>query len=369
MNKKTKQDKAAEFKEQITEVLKPLAAAVDGQAPVIPFAPYANDEYSEPFAPILLEKVNALAGKIWTGREGYEAQRFVFLVGSTEEEKAVVEKNQKYFDHGEVYTALRSLFNIRLNLSDAPGFYDHIRMNELLKKLKRLEKRYDREDIISDDMHEQIINKILTPSHMYGIRDNFSFVEAAFRHPPQKAVVNELLTTEDMLSIENLINYIPRIRSLLKSFRAPSGEAVKSKRLLAKWMLEPNSYHSSKDDQRFLSNLTNMANFFNCCLPYAVRSDLIPVLKYPMASNLNYEKLGKASAALRDATLGFIKEEKQLSDLLQAIGDLSQELQTYFNSMATEVEACFQFLNRISVPFDKLVEESKIRIDNSGNPF
>lgn len=364
-----KQTKAVELKEQVTEVLKPLAASVDGQAPTIPFAPYANDEYSDPFAPVLLEKANALADKIWGSKESYDAQQFTYPVGKSEEESSLIEKNKTYFNHNTVMQALSRLLSINLIGSDPNSFYDHMKITELIKKLKKLEKKYESDDLIDGDKREQLIDSILMPTNMYGIFDQHYRQTVHFHYPVQKSVVNEILNQEDMRTIESVISYIPRVRSLLASFKPVNGYPVKGKRLLKDWMPDLKNFSSIHDDKRFLSDLSNLANFFNCALPYSVHNDLVPALKYPRSSNQNYDKLRKASADLRDTALGYIQERLPLSDLLQSVVDLAAALNAYFVAVAVEVEACFNFISRIGVRFDKLVEESKARIDNSGHPF
>lgn len=365
----SKQTKVAKLKEQVTEVLKPLAVAVDGQAPSVPFAPYANEEYTEPYASVLLEKANALAGKIWGSKESYVAQHFTYPIGKTEEEKSLIEKNKSYFNSSTVSQVISRMLSFNLNNVEPNSFYDHIKISELIKKLKRLEKKYGSDEIIDEDVRDQLISNILMPTNMYGIFDHHFGGSVQFRYPSQKSVVNDILTEENMQVIESVIFYIPRIRSLLATFKPAGGYPVKAKRLLKDWMLDPKKYSSVQDEQRFLSDLLNFANFFSCALPYNVKLDLVPALKYPTMSSQNYDKLRKASATLRDMALGYVQERNSLSDLLQAIVDLKDALHAYFSSVASEVDACFNFISRIGVPFDKLVEESKARIDNAGCPF
>lgn len=364
------QGKVDEFKEQLEETLKPLATVVDGQAPTLPFMPYDNEHWAEPFSASLMERSNGLAQKIWNGKEGYDAQRYYFPgVSGDTEVAALIEKNKEYFDNLKVNTALRRLFAYNLAHADPNGYCDTLRVNDLIKKLKRLEKKHVLDDLIDDNARESIVNNILVPSHMYGIHDQYYHPSLSLRYPSQKAVVNDLLSQQDMDTMESVISYIPRIRMLQATFRGSSGYPVKSERLLAKWMPEPNTYSSLDDDRQFLFDLANFANFFNCALPYTVATDLVANLKYPTASGQSLEKLRTASSALRDVAIGYIQEKKQLSDLLEAISSLVEALQQYFSSVATEVESCFNFISRIGMTFDKLVEESKQRIDGSGCPF
>ncbi len=362
-------EKVEDFKEKLTEVLKPLSASADDQAPTIPFAPYANDEYSDPFAPMLLEKANALANTIWGSRESYNAQQFTYPVGKTEEERSLIDKNKTYFNRNTVMQVLSRLLSINMLGSDPNSFYDHMKITDLIKKLKKLEKKYESDDLIDDDTHEQIIDNILMPTNMYGIFDHHYRQSVQFRYPTQKSVVNEILNQEDMQTIESVISYIPRVRSLLASFKPANGYPVKGKRLLKDWMPDLKSFSPNLDDKRFLSDLSNLANFFNCALPHSVHNDLVPALKYPTASSRSYDRLRKASADLRDTALGYIQKQKSLSDLLQSVVDLAAALREYFVDVTVEVDACFNFISRLGIPFDKLVEESKARIDNSGCPF
>ena len=365
----TPKEKAKAFAEKMEETLKPLATTEQDQAPVVPFAPYETSVYEEPFSSSLLEKANELAVKIWGNQESYNAQQATYPIGKTEEEIRLIEKNKSYFNISTVTQNVHRLLTIGLSQPDPNSFYDQIKVSELIKKLKRLEKKYESDDLIDENVREQIINNILMPSNMYGVNDHFYNPSAQFRYPPQKSVVNELLTAEDMQVIESVIYYVSRVRGLLATFHPPGSRAVKAKRLLKDWMPDTKRWSSLDDDKRFLSDLANFANFFSCALPYNVHADMIPALKYPTASSKHYEKLREASTALRNATLGYVQEQKQLSDLLQAVVDLSAVLRDYFTSLAIEVEACFNFISRIDVAFDKLVEESKARIDNSGYPF
>lgn len=365
----TKQSKVDDLKQLVESAMVPLITSDSDQAPVIPFVPYANYEHSEPYSPLLLEKANALAAKIWTDQEGYMAYKAPYAVGKTREELAVIDRNKAFFDYNVVNAMIRRLFTIHLLNADQNSLGDNFRITELIKKLKRLEKKYDRDDIIDELTREQLIDNILMPAHLYGVDGGYISSTVQFRYPMQKSVVTELLTMEDMLTIESIIAYIPKIRELLASSKLHMYPQVKKKRLMANWMIDPKSYSSNKDCARFLSDLLNFASFFNCVLPYELRADMIPALRYPTAVSQHHDELREASTALRNEALTYVQKQKSLSSLLQATVDVSNALHRYFSSVAVELEGCFTFINRTGIKFEKLVEESKQRIDSSGDPF
>ena len=201
----TPKEKAKAFAEKMEETLKPLATTEQDQAPVVPFAPYETGVYEEPFSSSLLEKANELAVKIWGNQESYNIQQATYPIGKTEEEIRLIEKNKSYFNISTVTQNVHRLLTIGLSQPDPNSFYDQIKVSELIRKLKRLEKKYESDDLIDENVREQIINNILMPSNMYGVNDHFYNPSAQFRYPPQKSVVIVLLTAEDMQVIESVI--------------------------------------------------------------------------------------------------------------------------------------------------------------------
>lgn len=356
-------------KEKPSSELELIATTTNEQAPSISFAPYSDQYHLNSFSNTLLEKANKLADKIWNGDEGYRTYHRSTIYANFDVEKEVIEKNKSYFDSAIVSTTLYRLFSISFNNANDNPHYNNIKITELIKKIRKLERRYISDDIVDEDVREQIINHILTPTHMGGSFGQSYTQPVQFRYPIQKSVVNGIMSSDDMCLLENIISYIPKVRSLLSKFRPASGYPIKSKRLLKKWMIEKNEYSSPDDNRQFLSDLLNFSNFFNCALPYEIYSDYVTAIKYPTLSSQRYENLITISNNLRDMSVGYIQEQKTLSDLLQSIIDLNDALLSYFVAIVKEIDECFNFINRIGITFDKLVEESEERINDSEYPF
>lgn len=376
-----KQAKPDLLKEQASDAT-PVVTTSEGQAPVLPFAPYshlADGPFEEPgFSPTLVEKSNELARKIWNNPQGYAfSKRASYYFPENDAQRAVHEVNKAHFDHYYVAEYLRRAFSIERNYSEAQSWNAYAKIKELVKKLKRLEKKHEWDDIINEDTRERLINTVLVPSHLYGASDGMLFGTMYFSmtHPVQKSVVNGLIVQDDVEIIEDIINFIPRVREIMRNFSA-SLTAFSTEDVLVK--LSKDSV-SQTDLQQMrgtlethadvLKTLKILAQFFNSAIPLQVSGDLIPELQYPTKSTAAHGEMVKASTELRNAVLGYVSEGEPLSSLLQKILDLRSAMFDYFMAIVMEVTACFNFLNRMEIPFDKFVEESKERIDASLLPW
>lgn len=365
-------DKTEDSNKQAEEVQKPLSSSADGQAPTIPFEPYVNLEFHDPYSATLLEKANAIANKIWAGKKGYNS-RFpgapIFGEEKSKEMKEVEEKNKQYFDHSTFGRMVHRLAAISISGNLDDQFTNGLKISELIRKLRRLEKKYECDSILSEESRETIINTVLLPAHIYGVNTGFENLIPQFSYPPQKSVLNDLLTTDDVLVIEGVIAYIPKIRSLTSKFKTPARCEIDADALLSKKVIDFEKYVSLEEEQDLMLRFSSIANFFNTALPYGIRNDFVPAMNWPTGSGSYYEKLRTASNKLREASTGYIQENKKLSDLLESIYELSICYQSYFSAIMTEIQSCFNFITAAGIPFDKLVEESKERIKNSTIPF
>jgi hypothetical protein len=366
----TKQSKTDESGQSTDGEQKPLVTATKDQAPVIPFAPYVNNEYTEPYSPLLLEKANVLAGKIWGDQASYDAFTYTYARGDTKEAAVIIEKNKAFFDHGVLNAVVRNLFTIKVPGSTPNVYDDMYKADVLIKKLGRLEKKFELTELFSENAVEQIVENILMPAKMYGVYHDFGGYTSSFRLQQQKAVINELLTMDEINLIDTIIAYVSKIRDLLSGFRIPGRSGrVDEKRLVTGWMPVPNSYVSTKDEMQLLNDISNFTDFFNCAFPYALCQDLLPTFKFPSLTAQRRATLETASANLRDGTVVYIRDQKSLTPLLRLIVELSDALQGYFTSLLSDLEAYFNFINRLGIRFEKLVSESRLRIDDTNNPF
>lgn len=346
---------------------KVIAAAAD-QAPVLPFAPYQADYYNTPYSTSLMEKSNALSAKIWNGREGYTQAQMRFPLDVVGERAEIIEKNKTFLDRSLTGEILHSILSLQ-PYTMVTDWTNRQRTIDTIKTIKRIEKRHGEDQVFDDVAREQIINTVLMPSNMYGVADQFNnYNYLSLRHLPVKAVVNELINADSVTVVENIINYIPKMRFLMANYQPHSGQRVKGERLLVSLNKQENKYCRNAD-QQYLDDVRNMAEFFNCAFPGSVVGDLIPELKYPTNSCTSYTKLRQASTELRDAAIGYMQETSTLSVLLQRIVDVAELTKEYFFCIMNENEAYFNYLNRIGMSYEQLVTESNARITDSEFPF
>lgn len=361
-----------------------VATGTDTQAPVLDFEPYQNSPYdSGGYSSSLMAKSNELAGSIWKGKEGYMRAKglhpFDFDPASEREDfrpepSETVVKNGAMFNYYQIRSKIQQALDMTLTLGFGnPGafFGQRTLMVDTIKKLARLEKKHDEEEIFNEETRERIIDAALLPSAPASMGWMSTYVD--LRYPPQKAVAANLLTNEEVQAIESLLNYLPRIRRMLTAYNSEP-MVLKKEELLEPLLGDPSLKSSMfappvEKDKKFLKQLRDLHYFFNMVIPYNIKEDHIRAISYPLVSNDRWQELQKRSKELREASLGYVREEKPLSEVLQAIWDFSAALEIHFDSLAMEVNACFDYLNKIDLAFETLVTESEEKLRAGDPPF
>lgn len=352
----------------------PVATTKDEQAPILPFAPYEADpypEYTPPYSGTLVEKSNALALKIWPTKEAYLAHQGTSLEDNSKEITAAKEFNNKFFSKFDISSLVEKAFSVDNEYARRSSFSVAGMVREFIKKLKRLEKQYDDVDLIGYDKRDAIIDLILLPVQMYGTDSHYEFSRSIdLRYPTVKGVMNELVTPEDVSVMESIINFIPRMRVTLAS-QGPEDSVSSVEQLLKPIVVPKVSEFSTfgNNPQAVLQSIKRVHRFLNEALPHNVVSDHIPEFVYPLKSTVRFSEVQRKSADLRNTVLGYIQEEKVLSELLQAIVDLSDALNAYFTAMVEEIDSCFKYFNRIGLSYETIVKESEERLRDSSFPF
>lgn len=349
----------------------PIASGTQDQAPIIPFAPYQFDpEYEPPYSTSLMEKSNKLAASIWANKEAYDLMRPNHVSTLMNKElREVVEKNQTVFDRMSLDLAIRNTFD-NFGFGYDTSYSGRQKINNLIKKLKRLERKFDSEEIMDYEKRERLIDMVLFPGFPSDVfNSSFGQQYVDFRWPPMKAVVNELLTAEEVNSMETVFNFIPRIRNVMKNYK-PYADGYEKERLL-----QPFGKTSSIDNrQRYfekdlLQGIKYLHNFVSNSMPFRVMQDHVPALRHPVQSTMLYSDVQKASQQLREAVLGYVQEQNTLSDMMENILNLADSMRNYFLALVNEINDCFLYFNHIGLSFEKLVEESETRIEQSQVPF
>lgn len=353
------------------DTAQPVARGPQDTAPILPFAPYQDDEeWDTPFSSTLLEKSNKLAREIWPSQENYGA-RFSgnWRAGTSEvPDFDVRNKNSDVFEPALV----------ELNIIALLSIYRPTRLSALteltttLAKLKKLEKTYDVDELFFDGARQRIIDDVLLldpplnrslSSFEGGLLWSFSLT---------KAVTLGLLTDQEVRSVlVPAIEYLPYLRKVLSSY-TEDRTAFTVKELTAP--LTPRTgksvgWNSPPPQPELLTQVKNMRAFLHRALPYAVASDHIPEAVYPTAADRALASLQRNSKQLRDATTGFIQETRTLSELLEAVMTTQQDIENYFVSMARVVGAYFRYLNHIGMSYTQLVEESIAKVEDNDCPF
>lgn len=348
----------------------PIAIAAEGQAPVIPFAPYKNhDDYEADYSSTLIDKSNDLARKIWSSQEGYEASKVSVCPSSAiKKGNDAAAKNYALFSRRELDREVNRVFSIGVHSPDAWG--QRQKIVDLIKKLKRLERRYELEDLFGDDDHEMIVQNALLPTSQFGVCEVIGESRYAnFHYPTRPALVNGQLTAEDIVSLEYALNFIPAVREILYGFKPWSDVFSEEKLLEPLNSLPGRGVFGLKKDREFLLRLRDAKSFFERVFPTLLVHDLIPKLRYPSEEKLALTSLQAKSADLRDSATAFIQREKPLSALLEKILELSDALKNYFGAVISELSAYFGYLDHIGMPYETLVKESSQRIREGDVPW
>ncbi len=339
----------------------------------------------------LLDQANKLARDTWGDVATYSRTRGGIIsefsttprrLQSFTELDEVRKVNAEYYDHWFVSGEIRTIFSPQSMGGGSPHDYQvQLDIDNLIRKLKRLERKHDNEDLISDDARERIIENILLPPNVYGISSNYhGYGHLDLSYPVQKAVVNELLTTDEMRLINNILHYIVRSRVILMNFDYHGG------RLLEEDVLRP-LIRKSKDihgfvqhamardwqeDKKMITALKKMSQFLITVVPDQVQRDFLTgkgVYEQPTKASLKYQELQKASGKMREAALEYIQETGKLSDLLSEIVEFAGALAEFFQQVNTDVKVFFDFLNSAGVAYPKLVEESEQLFRDSEIPW
>lgn len=354
--------------------LGPAPSALEGQAPIMSAEFYRKHTYGAPYSSTLLDNANKLAGIIWGDRTQVAQQRHAQLPGQTPEETlAVFVKNANQYSHHPVNQRLQKLLAIVTDQTQGPGFhpisYDHY-VTTVIRKLKRLERKYNSDDLLNDESRERIIENVLLPSNSFGVEHGYTGDYVDLQYPPQRAITLNLLTKEDFGYITSALNFLPRVRYLLKLFDGYGGPVTKEELLKPLKPEVANQYYGQREeDQQFLDALKKVHAFMFDAIPYEVSADFELSPRGQPLSGKYYEEVRKASQSLRETAMRYIQEAVELSDLLEAIYALSGKLIQYFSELNEEVRKHYDFLNRVGISFEQLVEESKDRLSHDNTPW
>jgi hypothetical protein len=359
----------------------PVASAEEGQTIVLTYFPYTENNWGQTYSPSLLQRSNELANKIWptdeayslaNGRLGYSG-RYFDPKGPKKLE--VIMGNKRYFDRGGLQAELQRALGFHQNRPmDESPFMFTTRARQVIGKLQRLEKKYGEDELFSDDTHDRIIETVLMPLSTFGVSDNFHSTNwLDLRNHIQKAVVNEILTKEDMQVMETILNYLPRLRSLLKDY-VPHMSGYTKEDLLVPLIgnTAPGAqqrYVTVEEDRKLLNTVKKVLHFAEQSIPSNVMGDFIPSMRYPRKSSDAHVSLQKTSRELREASMDYVQGSGNLSKVLDNIVDLSEGLLKYFSAMADEIQDFYIYLDRVNVEYAQVVEESAEQIAQSDMPW
>lgn len=354
----------------------PLASVPEGQTPILDHKPYANHNWGAGFSETLISRANELANKIWPTGTAYMEARHGMVRMPFGERNEVMEANRAYFDRYPLINELNRILGTDSGNNGRPStdpgypYAFRQRAEEVITKLRRLEKK-EGFDVFDDATRERIIETVLVPTTSFGVNSQYhgyNFLDLRFPH--QKAVVNEVLSKEEVGIIEMLINYIPRLRVLLANYDQHVG-AYSEEDLLKPLTgnREERRHWDLQEDRKVLNTVKKVLNFFDQSIPSQVAQDFLPELRYPRKSADRYVELQRASKHLREASLDYIQETAPLSKMLDKILELSEALLAYFAAMVEEIAAVFSYLDRVGIPYTQLVDESKARIRESEFPW
>jgi hypothetical protein len=373
MTKQSKNDKPAD--ESKTTV---IAVATDGQAPVLPaFEPYkTNPEYEAPYSKVLMDKSNELARQCFKDQEGYNTFTNAMKLspyGVDGESSAVTLKNFQFFNHMALDAAIDRMTMIRLG-PIVERWALGTRLQDVIKKVRKLEKIYDDYEILDEDARERIINTVLIPAQQFGMTD-YTTHRPGLRFPMQKSVAAEVLSEDEVEAIDSIVSFVPMIRERFQFYK-PWTQGATKEELLAPLLPAKTgdvpvhfAWQSPEDDAKLIKRIKQLRNFFNSAIPTNVQYDYIPKTRWPQQSTQAMTKMVGSSAKLRDVSAGYIREDKRLSDLLEAIVEMSNDLRAWLMAEVSDLGAYFQYLNRIGMTYEHLVEESKERIHDQDAPW
>lgn len=355
----------------------PLASAPDGQAPILEHKPYSQTTWGATFSDTLVARSNELANKVWPTGQAYIEARHGSVRMAYQDRTEVMDVNRAHFDRYPLANEVRRI--LATESSYVPGramgvdyTYAFIqRAQEVLTKLRRLEKKEGINGVFDDAAREKIIETVLLPTTSFGVNSEYhGYNYLDLRFPQQKAVVNDVLSKDEVAVIEQLINYIPRLRVLLANYDQHVG-AYSREDLMhpLTGLREPRTFNNLQEDRKVLNTIKKVLHFFDQAIPHNIVQDFLPELRYPRKSSERFIELQKASKDLREACLDYIQETSSLSKMLEEILDLSDALLAYFNAQIEELAVVFAYLDRVGITFPQFVDESEARIRDSEHPW
>lgn len=346
------------------------------------FTPYRTHTFGDDNKPnLIVEKSNELARSIWADATAY-AKANVALSSIDQNKDYLKESfiaNRKFYDQGHLSMIISQSLGISGGGSFGATYLYGDKIEELIRKLKRLERKNNSEEIFDDNAREQIINYVLLPTNTAGSwYDRYGSLNLSY--PEQKVVINEILTKDEVNSISTILSYIPRVRKLL-------GKCFEPTNRLNREQLGKNLSHGRQDNTDDgrpyfpamsagysnpdshgdkLETMLAVHRFLNSVIPYDIIRDLSPNLSQS-GNNMSMYSLDmhNASKAMREASLNYIREERGLGELLQKIVDYSAKLSLYFNYVNSELHLLFGLLNRLEISYETLLNDSDDYLINS----
>lgn len=362
----------------------------DHESEFTPYSGYRSYGMRGQVSKTLLDQANKLARDIWGNVSTYSKTRSgVIGTFSTEPRRLqsfieldeVRKVNAEYYDYWFIAGEIGFIFSPRSMGNGTPQEYQiQTDIDNLIRKLKRLERKHDSADLISDDARERIIDNVLLPPNVYGISTQYDgYGHLDLSYPVQKAVVNDLLTKDEMRLINNILFYIVRSRVILMNFDYHGGQLSEEDvlyRLARKEQGGRLALHAIsrnwQEDKKMVTALKKVSQFLFAVVPDQMQRDFLAgkgVFEHPTKSATKYQDLQKASAKMREGALAYIQETGKLADLLSDVVEFANAVTEFFMQVNNEVKVFFDFLNSVGVSYPKLVEESEQLFRDSELPW
>lgn len=169
-----------------------------------------------------------------------------------------------------------------------------------------------------------------------------------------------------------IINYIPTIRIVLQGYKPWNDDVTEESLLKPLFSSKAGGqfgHISAIEERDSLRRLRDVHAFFGRVMPSLLIEDHIPQVRYPSKASQTLTTLQMKSASLRDTAASYVQYQKPLSELLEKIIELAQALKDYFHAVVSEVDAYFEYLNRIEMTYEMLVKESSRRIQEGDVPW
>ena len=334
------------------------------------FTPYRAYNMINEKPNLIVEKSNELARTIWPDVAAYVKANESLNNISTNKDylKETYISNRKFYDQSYTITMLTNTLSIGPMGGFGAGYLYPDKIEEVVRKLKRLERKNSNEEIFDDVVREQIINYILLPSASAGTQyDRYGSLNLSY--PEQKVVINEILTKEDVSTITAILNYIPQTRTLLMNC-FDSSYRINKKDMSVRLSSMPRGYTGDDSTQpttydRPISQsdklvaMLSMHRFLSSSIPYDVMRDLAPALAENGTSmHLHTTNMYNASRNMREASLNYIRDERGLGELLQKISEYASSVIAYFSHVNNQLNQLFGLLNRLDISYETLLNDA-----------